>query len=104
MVRRDDEVRAMVDRGRRTFGRLDVFVSIAGIAISQVPRRDVDRRVATLNIEINLRSFFIGAKAVHPVLKKAGCGKIISIGSMFADFGCEALPAYEASKGGIVAS
>ena len=35
-------------------------------------------------------------------MKSAGRGKIISIGSMFAFFGSEALPAYGASKGGIV--
>jgi 2-deoxy-D-gluconate 3-dehydrogenase len=100
-VRREDEVRAMVDQVVETFGRLDVFVSNAGIAIHK-SSEEMSIAEWDLNIEINLRSFFIGAKAVHPALKKAGGGKIISIGSMFAYFGCEALPAYGASKGGIV--
>jgi 2-dehydro-3-deoxy-D-gluconate 5-dehydrogenase len=38
----------------------------------------------------------------YPALKKIGGGKIINIGSMFALFGAAALPAYAASKGGVV--
>jgi 2-dehydro-3-deoxy-D-gluconate 5-dehydrogenase len=100
-VRREDQILAMVQDALREFGRIDVLVSNAGMAIHKHPE---EMSVAEWddNIETNLRSFFISAKAVHPVMKSAGRGKIISIGSMFAFFGCEALPAYGASKGGIV--
>jgi len=53
-------------------------------------------------VEINLRSFFIGAKAVYPYMKKQGGGKIISIGSMTSIFGAAKASAYGASKGGIM--
>jgi 2-deoxy-D-gluconate 3-dehydrogenase len=55
-----------------------------------------------LNISTNPRSLFLGARAVFPLMKAAGGGKIITIGSMFAPFGSDRLPAYAASKGGIV--
>jgi len=55
-----------------------------------------------LNIATNLRSVFIVSKAAYPLLKASGGGKIINIGSMFAIFGAGPLPAYSASKGGVV--
>ncbi len=54
------------------------------------------------NIEVNLRSLFVFANAAYLVMKEAGGGKIISIGSMRAIFGVAALPACGTSKGGIV--
>lgn len=54
------------------------------------------------NVEINLRGFFIAAKAVYPSMKEARRGKIISIGSLTSIFGVRALSAYGASKGGIL--
>ncbi|MDB5520227.1 MAG: 2-deoxy-D-gluconate 3-dehydrogenase, partial [Tardiphaga sp.] len=41
-------------------------------------------------------------KAVHPVMKQGGGGKIINTGSMMSIFATSFSPAYAASKGGIV--
>jgi len=54
-------------------------------------------------LETNLRSAFLGSKAVYPAMKKGGGGKIINIGSMLSIFGGPKLLAYGASKGGVVA-
>ena len=100
-VRQGEEINEMVKRALDKFGRIDILVSNAGIAIHKLPQ---DMSVAEWdeNVEINLRSFFIAAKAVYPAMKRAGGGKIISIGSMTSIFGVGALPAYGASKGGIL--
>ena len=100
-VRQEQQIHAMVKKALDAFKQIDILVSNAGIAIHKIPQ-EMSTAEWDENIEINLRSFFIGAKAVYPVMKKAGGGKIISIGSMFAFFGSEALPAYGASKGGIL--
>jgi 2-deoxy-D-gluconate 3-dehydrogenase len=83
------------------FGRIDILVSNAGIGIHKLPQ-DMSLDEWDENVNINLRGFFIIAKAVYPIMKKAGAGKIISIGSMTSIFGVGALPAYGASKGGIL--
>jgi 2-deoxy-D-gluconate 3-dehydrogenase len=99
-VRQEREIYEMVKKTLDQFGRIDILVSNAGMAIHKLPQ---DMSVAEWdeNIEVNLRSFFVGAKAVYPTMKRAGRGKIISIGSMTSIFGVGALPAYGASKGGI---
>ena len=53
-------------------------------------------------IDTNLTSVFACSQAVYPVMKQAGGGKIINIGSMLSIFGAAFAPAYGASKGGVV--
>jgi 2-deoxy-D-gluconate 3-dehydrogenase len=100
-VRKEDDIYAMVKKAADKFGRVDIFVANAGMAIHKLPQ-DMSTAEWDENIETNLRSFFISAKTVYPLMKKQGGGKIISNGSMTSIFGVGALPAYGASKGGIV--
>ena len=51
---------------------------------------------------MNLTSIFTCSQAVYPVMRDAGGGKIINIGSMLSIFGAAFAPAYGASKGGVV--
>jgi 2-deoxy-D-gluconate 3-dehydrogenase len=53
-------------------------------------------------LDTNLTSAFLTSRAVYPIMKKNGGGKIINIGSMMSLFGASFAPAYGASKGGIV--
>jgi len=53
-------------------------------------------------LDTNLTSAFLMSRAVYPVMKGQGGGKIINIGSMMSIFGAGFAPAYAASKGGIV--
>jgi len=100
-VRQENQIYAMVKKVLDGFGQIDILVNNAGIAIHKLPQ-DMSTAEWDENIEINLRSFFICANAVYPIMKKGGGGKIISNGSETAIFGVAALPAYGASKGGIV--
>ena len=96
-----DAVDAMVARVTREFDRIDILVNNAGINIRKPPHLlelDEWERV----IDTNLTSAFLCSKAVYPVMKAAGGGKIINIGSMMSIFGASFAPAYAASKGGIV--
>jgi 2-deoxy-D-gluconate 3-dehydrogenase len=94
-------VAAMVERVRRELGRIDILVNNAGINIRKPPQvlslEEWDRVIGT-----NLTSAFLCSQAVYPVMKAAGGGKIINIGSMMSIFGASFAPAYAASKGGIV--
>ncbi len=53
-------------------------------------------------LEVNLRSAFLCCKAIYPIMKQLGGGKIINIGSMTSLMGGAKLAPYGASKGGIV--
>ncbi len=96
-----DAVDAMMERVREALGRIDILVNNAGINIRKPPHLlelDEWERV----IDTNLTSAFLCTKAVYPAMKEVGGGKIINIGSMMSIFGASFVPAYAASKGGIV--
>ncbi len=94
-------VEGMVARVRNEFGRLDILVNNAGINIRKPPHA-LELEEWQSIIGTNLTSAFLCSKAVHPVMKAQGGGKIINIGSMMSIFGAPFAPAYAASKGGIV--
>jgi len=94
-------VAAMTEHVARELGRIDILVNNAGINIRKPPDAlelgEWDSVIAT-----NLTSAFLCSQAVYPSMKAVGGGKIINIGSMMSIFGAGFVPAYAASKGGIV--
>ena len=97
----ESAVQQMAEDVRQKLGRIDILVNNAGINIRKMPQ---DLEVADWDQVMagNLRSAFVCSKAVYPVMKAGGGGKIINIGSMTTLFGGAKLAAYSASKGGIV--
>ncbi len=94
-------VATMVERTVRELGRIDILVNNAGINIRKAPHAlDIEEWDSV--IKTNLTSAFLCSQAVYPIMKAAGGGKIINIGSMMSIFGASFAPAYAASKGGIV--
>ena len=90
-------LRATLDR----CGRLDILVNNAGINIRKQPQ-DYSLAEWRQVLDTNLTSAFLTSRAAYPTMKAAGHGKIINIGSMMSIFGASFVPAYAASKGGIV--
>jgi 2-deoxy-D-gluconate 3-dehydrogenase len=98
--------RAMVDEAAKRLGRLDILVNNAGINIRKTPQ-DYSLEEWKLVMDTNLTSAFVASQAAYPHLKRAASeegktGKIVNIGSMMSIFGASFVPAYGASKGGIV--
>ena len=100
-VAQEAAVEALVRRTVDRFGRLDVLINNAGMNIRK-PVHELSLAEWRQVLDTNLTSAFLASRAVYPIMKKAGGGKIINIGSMMSIFGTSFAPAYAASKGGIV--
>jgi 2-deoxy-D-gluconate 3-dehydrogenase len=100
-VLQEASCRALVERAAEHFGRLDILINNAGIAIRKPPQ---DYTAAEWHrvLDSNLTSAFLCSHAAYPHLKRAGGGKIISIGSLLSLMGMPHAVAYAASKGGLV--
>jgi 2-deoxy-D-gluconate 3-dehydrogenase len=91
----------MAKDAARKHGRIDILVNNAGTNIRKQPEEYTDEEWRFL-IDTNLTSAFHCSRAVYPMMKKAGGGKIINIGSMMSIFGASFVAPYAATKGGMV--
>lgn len=80
---------------------LDILVCNAGTTVRKPPEH-LSLAEWQQVMDVNLTSAFLCARAAYPLMKKAGGGKIIQIGSMLSIFGAPYASVYGASKGGIV--
>ena len=101
-VSAEAEVKALIARAIKEFGRLDIIYNNAGIvgatgSIEQTSVEDWDKSHAIL-----LRGVFLGMKHAAPELRKAGGGSIISTASVAGIRGLLGVHAYCAAKAGVV--
>jgi 2-dehydro-3-deoxy-D-gluconate 5-dehydrogenase len=101
-VRLEEDNKMMVREALDRFGRIDILVCNAGIPSGGVTPEEMPVSKWDDIMNTNLRSFFLAAKEVRPVMAKAGGGKIISIGSMLSVMGVGPFAVYGASKGGVL--
>ncbi len=90
-------VATAVDR----FGKLDVLVNNAGIAVwSAGDDATVEEWDRVMNV--NAKGVFLGTKAAIPEMRKAGGGSIVNISSISGMVGQDNIhPGYNASKGAV---
>lgn len=94
------QVEALTERVRREVGPPDVVVSNAGGFLLR-PLADTSVADFDAQIAINLRAPFALARALLPLLKAAGRGCFITIGSVADHVGFPENAAYAASKYGL---
>ncbi len=82
-----------------TFGTIDILVNNAGV-YHPLPMEETTEALWDAQIDINLKGSFFMARAVAPVMKAKGAGKIVNITSTLGVVGSSAGAAYCASKGG----
>lgn len=95
----DDWSAVMAVVGQR-FGRLDVLVNNAGIAIAK-NIEDTSLEEWRRTMAVNLDGVFLGCQEGVKLMKKSGGGSIINLSSIDGIIGEADLAAYCASKGGV---
>ena len=101
-VQRD--VRTVVQKAVRTFGKIDILINNAGILpetirvpVAEISEKDWDRVLTT-----NLKGMFLFTKNVLPVMKAQNDGYILTVSSIMGRWGFTNLSSpYTASKFGI---
>lgn len=96
------EVEALVQAAINTFGRVDVLVNNAGVAIGgnimQMPEEDWDRLM-----NVNLKSMYRTIKLVLPYMVQQRAGSVINISSTQAFRSWHNWTAYAGAKGAMLA-
>ncbi len=107
MVRKCDvsssyDVNRWIEDTTREFGRIDVLVSNAGIALYSLlintPESDWDRIM-----NVNLKGGFLTSKAVYDTMVSQKSGSIVFVSSIWGKIGGAMEAAYSCSKAGLIA-
>lgn len=94
---------ALVERAREKFGSVDVFVNNAGIGFMMKPLLDVVPADWDRVLAVNLSgAFYCTQAAARAMVAQGSGGRIINIASQAAKTGFPHLPAYVASKHGMI--
>jgi len=98
-----EDTQAMAEAARGEFGRIDVLVNNAGIYSSLQPKPFEELEVEEWRglLDVNVIGQFLACKAVVPVMKSQGEGRIINISSGTPFKGVPFMLHYVASKGAI---
>ena len=104
-VASEEDVERMVAEALERNGRIDVLVNNAGLyaslemrAFTEIPLEEWNRVMA-----VNVASMFLTCRAVVPVMREQGGGKIVNISSGTPFRGVPFLLHYVTSKGAIIA-
>jgi 2-deoxy-D-gluconate 3-dehydrogenase len=94
-------VAALIAQTQARCGRLDILINNAGINIRK-PLQELSLVEWHRVLDTNLTSAYLCSHAAYPLLKQAGRGKVINVGSIMSVLATSFSPVYAASKGGIV--
>ena len=101
-VSKTDDVKAMVAQTIAAFGRLDYAFNNAGIEGASASTQDCSEENWDKTIGVNLKGVWLCMKYEIPEILKQGKGAIVNCASVAGLVGFAGLPAYVASKHGIV--
>ncbi|MBN1642785.1 MAG: SDR family oxidoreductase [Anaerolineae bacterium] len=98
----EDAVRSAVERTLERFGRIDVLANTvggyrAGTTVDKTPLADWD-----FMLDLNARSAFLVSRAVVPLMRARGSGKVIHVASRAAMNGGARAAAYSVAKSAVL--
>lgn len=101
-VSKDSEVKELHRRAIETFGRIDFAFNNAGIEGKQAVTPECSEENWNRVIDINLKGVWLCMKYQIPQMLKQGKGSIVNCSSIAGQIGFPGIPAYVASKHGVM--
>jgi NAD(P)-dependent dehydrogenase (short-subunit alcohol dehydrogenase family) len=95
------DLKAMAERARAEFGRLDILINNAGIYRAALPL-DVTEEHWDAIMNVNAKAVFFATQAVLPTMIAQKRGSIVSLASMAGKIGSKTNLPYNASKAAVI--
>src|SRR5918998_1642514 len=95
------EVDRMVGEIGDRYGRLDVLVNNAGSLVERRTLAEMTEDLWDRVMDVNLKSVFLCSRAVLPLMRRQGAGRIVNMTSVAALGGGPGSVAYATAKGGV---
>lgn len=80
-VSRSVEIQRTVDTVVAEFGTVDILVNNAGVLRTTTPLEEISEEEWDLIIDVNLKGMFLFSRAVLPIMREKGYGKIVNLSS-----------------------
>jgi 3-oxoacyl-[acyl-carrier protein] reductase len=96
------DIKRVVDRAIKHFGKIDILMNNAGIIGPVSPLFMIDQEEWDEVMDINLRGPYLLAKAVIPYMIRQSSGKIINVTSGLGEIVMPPFAAYSVTKAGLI--
>ena len=97
-VANEDDVRSLVEKTAKTYGRLDYAFNNAGIEETMTPLVDQTSDIFNQIMNVNVKGVWLGMKYEIPQMIRNGGGAIVNTSSGAGVIGIPQMPIYVASK------
>lgn len=101
-VSKESDWRRVIGIVEQQYGRLDILFNNAGSNLLK-PVTEVTEEEWDGLLDLNLKGTFLGTKHAIPLMIKVGGGSVVNNASTLGLIGSSNMPAYCASKGGVIA-
>ena len=97
-VANEDDVKSLVEKTAKTYGRLDYAFNNAGIEETMTPLVDQTSDIFNQIMNVNVKGVWLGMKYEIPQMIRNGGGAIVNMSSGAGLIGIPQMPIYVASK------
>lgn len=102
-ISKAEDIKNMVKKAADAFKKINILMNIAGITAEEGSIVDCPEETFMRVLNVNLVGTWMSMKYAIPEIEKAGGGSIVNFTSVAALEAYKSMPAYAASKGGMIA-
>lgn len=102
-ITNEEEVKQLIEKAEKRFGRIDILINSAGISgKTNIKSHEVDTVNLRLVFDVNFMGSYYTSKHTLPVMLKNNYGRILHIASIAGKEGNAGMLAYSASKAAVI--